>query len=417
LYVYEGFKMRLHQTGFALLRKQSGAFLVIAVILIIVLSALGIASMSETVYSLRTSRNYSKYMEAKAQATSMAEYGKKILASYPDGKYPGPATCTTTGTCNVINNAFPHNGRPTLVWSSGLGTAKLNENSESDAWWTSHGFAYENAFSGSSNARVIVQLIGTESASPYRNTYKIVGYATDSTGTVRATSTLYHQWYGYRTDPYPSYPDTPFNGCTSGCPYGQCCSSSGTCAATQAACEANLGTYTPPGWYCSDYYGPGGLGYTVNSTCLNPLSKILDAIPTIQSLSTQITTYYQTNGSWPASVVFNGVTITADTNARVKLYNIMNIRYHAYPAMGTMMVMASLSGLTGISGYVAPTTVSNDGTASTFRYLVKNNSGVFTSYCGIWPDAVDIPLTYQPPYCQCSNLSQIYNGGAIPGGC
>lgn len=249
--------MQLH------LKRQKGAFLVIALILIIVLSALGIAAMSEAISANRISSNYSAYLDALDKATSMAQYAKRILESYPDGQYPGPATCTSTGTCNVINNTFPHDGRPTLAWSSGLGTATMNGSSESNQWWIDHGFGYEGTFAGSGTARVVVALLGTNTSSPYQRTYKIVGYATDKTGKVKATYEMFHVWNGYTPD--------PGNGTCAGlCNYASCCSVSNTCSGSQASCEGATATYVPPGWTCANYF-VNGLGYNATA-CNNPVA-------------------------------------------------------------------------------------------------------------------------------------------------
>lgn len=258
---------------------QQGSFLIVALILIIVLSALGIASMSSVFSSLRVSQNYSKFIDAKIKAASMADYGLRILQTYKDGQYPGPATCDSTATCNVIDSTFPQNGRPTLVWTSGLGSAQLNSSSETNQWWTDHAFAYEGTFAGSGNARVIVTLIGQNTHYPYEHTYKIVGYATDATGSARASSTRYYTWNGFRPDPGDGT-------CAGGCHYAQCCSNTNTCVTDQSSCESGVAAFVPPGWYCNEYF-VSGLGFGA-STCNNPIAKISDAVnymqPTFESL-------------------------------------------------------------------------------------------------------------------------------------
>lgn len=254
--------MQLHQ-GFSFLRRQNGAFLVIALILIIVLAGLGIASMSETVTSARVSRNYSDALAAQETARSMAGYAARILGSYTEARYPAPATCNSAATCNIIVNTFPQSGRPTLVWESGLGTATLIDTSQSNAWWTTNGFAYEEAFGGSTNARVVVSLLGADTSPPYNHTYRIVGYATDPSGVVRATSEQYHQWNGYAPDPGDGT-------CLGGCHYGECCSNTSVCATDQASCEGASATYVPPGWTCTDYFEVG-LGYG-SSACAHPVA-------------------------------------------------------------------------------------------------------------------------------------------------
>ena len=99
-------------------KTQQGAFLVIALILLIILSALGVAAMSIANTSERVSHNYSKYIASQIKSISMAGYGERILDTFANGLYPGPGTCSTAGTCNVIDSTFPMNGRPLLPWSS-----------------------------------------------------------------------------------------------------------------------------------------------------------------------------------------------------------------------------------------------------------------------------------------------------------
>lgn len=244
-------------------KKQQGAFLVIALILLIVLSALGIAAMSMANTSQQVSYNYSQYLQAQTKAISMAGYGKRILETFANGVYFGPGTCSTAATCNVIDNDFPMSGRPTLPWISGAGTAPVTRSSKNDAWWTTNGFAYEGTFAGDGNARVVVTLLGANSASPYQNTYSIVGYGTDDTGKVKATYRLFHVWN--------AYPDDPGDGtCANKCHYAQCCSSVLTCATDSISCEGGSATYVPPGWTCTEYFVTG-LGYN-SGACINPIA-------------------------------------------------------------------------------------------------------------------------------------------------
>lgn len=240
-------------------RRQKGAFLIIALILIVVISGLGVATISISTTSARVSGHYSKYNEAKAKATSMAIYAYKILESYDDRVWPGPGTCTSSGTCNVISSGFPHNGRPVLAWISGLSNPPLLGSSQSDAFWTTNGFEYEETFAGSGNARVIVEVVGTDTTYPYERTFRIVGYATDNTGTVQATHEMFYS--------FETWPADPGNGtCAGGCNYGECCAS-GSCVTTQAGCESATSVSVPPGWTCHEYY-VDNLGYNA-STCAN----------------------------------------------------------------------------------------------------------------------------------------------------
>lgn len=255
--------MQLHPKYFKTNKKQSGAFLVIALILIIVLAALGIASMSETVTSTRVSRNYSQFLAARETARSMADYANRILASYPASRFPGPPTCNSSGTCNVIDATFPNNGRPVLAWTSGLGGATMVDASQPNSWWSTNGFAYEGTFADATNARVVVQQLGENTVAPWQRTYRIVGYATDSTGVVRTTSELFHTWTGYAPDPGDGT-------CIGGCNYGECCTTTTVCGSDQTSCEDSVATYVPPGWTCTQYFVTG-LGYG-GTVCANPIA-------------------------------------------------------------------------------------------------------------------------------------------------
>ena len=60
-------------------KTQQGAFLIISMILLIVLSGLSIATMTMVTTDNRTTRNYGNFLDAKAKATAMAEYGVSLL--------------------------------------------------------------------------------------------------------------------------------------------------------------------------------------------------------------------------------------------------------------------------------------------------------------------------------------------------
>lgn len=253
--------MRLH--GRSRLFKQHGAFLVLAMILLILLSAVGVAIMSTATASMQVSRNYAKYLQSRLTSISMAGYGNRILESFADGVYFGPGTCSSAATCNIIYNTFPMNGRPILPWSSGLSGKTLYKSSETIAWWNANSFAYEASFGGSVTARVIVELVGANHSSPYQNTYRVVGFATDSTGVVRNTSQVFHVWN--------AYPDDPGDGtCAGKCYYSQCCSNTNSCATDATSCQNGSATYVPPGWTCTDFFVTG-LGYNSNA-CLFPVA-------------------------------------------------------------------------------------------------------------------------------------------------
>ncbi len=245
-------------------KRNDGAFLIIALILLIVLSAVGVAALSMATTSQRVSNNYAKYIAAEVKALSMAGYAQRILDTFEDGVYFGPGTCNSAVTCNVIDNTFPMNGRPLLPWVSGAGTLDVYGASQTDSWWNTNAFNYEATFAGSGNSRVVVTLLGADPNSPYANTYRITGYGTDPiTGVVKATFESFHVWKAYPVDPGDGT-------CANACNYAQCCSDTTTCGADQASCEDASATYVPPGWTCNDYF-VDGLGYG-GSTCANPIA-------------------------------------------------------------------------------------------------------------------------------------------------
>ncbi len=244
--------------------KQQGAFMVIAMILLVVLSAIGVTAMTMATTSQRVSNNYSKYLAADIKALSMAGYAQRILSTFHNGVYFGPGTCNSSATCNQIINTFPMNGRPVLPWVAGAGTLEVIGSSQTNMWWDNNAFGYEGSFAGEGNARVVVAWLGADPNSPYANTYRITGYGTDPiSGVVKATYPIYHVWNAYPADPGNET-------CAGGCLYGQCCSTSTTCGSDQVSCEGGSATYVPPGWNCADYF-INGLGYD-GTACTHPVA-------------------------------------------------------------------------------------------------------------------------------------------------
>lgn len=322
------------------LPKQRGAILVISLILLVVLAGLSVAAMSIALTSSRSSQHYSKFLEAQTRAVTMANYAKRILESYNNGQYPEPGTCNSIETCNVIISGFPHNGRPRFVWTSGINLSDIN-GLQTDEWWTQHGFAYEGAFSGGGNARVIVYRTINYTEDPYYRAYKIVGYGTDATGSVRATSTLYHTALGFKADPYPKSGTNLYgtSGCSNGCPYGSCCNA-GTCSTSAASCNSASATFTPPGWTCSQYF-VAGLGYN-SSTCNNSVAKIYDALYAVTLLREQAEAYYNTNSSFPVDLRLLGYSLSG--NALPSYTNSTGLNYINSSAIGAMGSAAACNG-------------------------------------------------------------------------
>lgn len=384
-------------------KSSRGAFLVIALILLIVLSAIAVATMNLTMSSFRVARNYSNYMQAEGKAISMAGYGMRILDTYTNYKFPLPATCNSSSTCNLIQSAFPYSGRPTLAWSENLNTDYLVNNAGSNSWWTTNGFAYEATFAGSGNARVIVSLLGAQTSIPWTHTYEIAGYATDNIGQVRKTSQIFTSINGYRPDPYPSSASGnaySLSACAGGCPYGQCCSGT-TCSSSQAVCENATETYVPPGWSCSQYFVTN-LGYS-STTCNNKVATALTGMSILENVLNNAYETFLETGSFPSSVVVNNITVPA---ANWTAINYEGATMFAYERTGNSM-MAHVQLPNVFNRYLT--------------YAIKDNGNGTASYvCGgysisSYPND-PVQKAYLPPTCNCYEVaSWFYYGTACTG--
>ncbi len=380
--------------------RQHGAFLVVALILIIILAGLGIALMSETVSSLRVSKNYSKHLEAQQKADSIAQYGKRIFASFTDRKQPPPQGCNSAATCNVINNTFPYSGRPALAWTSGAGfTGKLIGATETNAFWNTNGFAYEGTFAGSGDAHLIAQRVGIDTANyPYPRTYRIVGYATDSTATVKATSELYHTHYGYPADPNLGSTGTTTAGV--GCPWGYCAPNGvpGTCSSAEAICEAtNALLFPPPGWTCAEYYNVG-LGYSAN--CLQPMARIYDGILLLNELQAQAYEYYIANGTFPDDLADLGYTPISNS-VTIGIYTLRLIPTDASKRLRLAIDVSTATGI-GIEGAPGSGTL-----VLAYKPVVVGENVVW--YSGYF--AAGLSATYSPKNIPQPFRSCVWDGG------
>lgn len=378
--------------------KSHGAFLIIALILLIVLSALGVASMTLALTSNRVSQNYSGYLEAKTKAESMVQYGMRILSSHTPYTYPLPDTCDSAVTCNVINNNYPYSGRPTLAWTANLDTDKLVKTAGSDNWWTTNGFAYEGTYSGSGNARVIVSQVGSDTDYPWMHTYKIVGYGTDNTGKIRATASGFISIAGYPPDPYPSTVGTSMystSACTGGCAHGQCCSSS-VCSTSQASCESATQTFTPPGWYCDEYFVTG-LGYGASS-CTNNTAYVLNAFNMLLGAVEDGYENYKATGSFPDSIVINSTTIPHTTWVTLNYQSVSDMAYERNS--------------TGMMAHARIPNVSNKVLSIAIRDM---GNGDMKYVCGYYSSSSyptePLPASELPPECTCFEVNTFYVNG------
>lgn len=392
--------------------KQRGAFLVVAIIMLLVLSSLGVALMSMAVTASRTSRNYSDYVTAHIRAISMAGYAQRIIESYATGQYPGPGTCTDSASCNVIDNTFPRNGKPILPWNIGtLSGVTLFKGSENNTWWTDNSFAYESTFAGNGNARVIVELLNTSATYPYTNTYRIVGYSTSNDGTSPSTSQIYTTWDGFYADPFPSTSGSSLYAtsiCSGGCPYGQCCSG-GTCGSDEGTCEAGTETYVPPGWSCAEYF-VSGLGYD-SSTCANQVAIIFDGLNVLRDFTDYAIKEYEGGDAVPP-ITYKGTTFLSSSpiafsDPPVSVAGVWNTADLSLGADDKFLICTFIDGLTSVPGYVAPNPSTNSGgSRSAICMKVSDDGDSLSLYCGSYADtSYDIQFALLPVGCNCSNVA------------
>ncbi len=363
--------------------KQKGAFLVVATILLLVLSSLGVSLMSMAISSSRASRNYSDYVIANIRAISMAGYGNRIIDSFTEGQWPGPGTCNSAATCNVIDNTFPRNGRPILPWEIGSSIANIPtyKGTQNNTWWTTNAFGYEGTFIGSGVSRVLVKLLSTNTATqPFTHTYQIIGYSTDNNGVAAATSEIFLNWYSFRPDPYPTTGSNLWgsSSCSGGCPYGQCCNG-GVCGASNGSCSTASSTFVPPGWLCSDYFVTG-LGYG-SGTCTNATARVLDVFYYARPAQLELERWYLDNGT--VASINNAGSLSFD-QTYVGNTSIEALRMGPLCAMHAVFSHAGfgIGGTAGISFYF--NTINPDGT---FNWGCRQAGSPLPS------------MTMLPPYC------------------
>lgn len=145
-------------------------------------------------------------------------------------------------------------------------------------------------------------------------------------------------------------------------------------------------------------------------------ADINKSIPIAQHILQNVASYYQTHGSWPATIALNGVTVT-DTNwTDVNFGNIKSAYYRANmfsDGYGAFIIF-NLTGLNGITDY-DPNGMSH----STIMFAIRDmGNETFRSVCGQNDYAggiQSIPLSYLPTNCQCPYVVQFQSDGS--GGC
>ena len=162
--------------------QQQGAFLIIAMILLVVVSGLGVSTLSLSVLNRQASNNFGNHQEAVMRADSMVEHARaKILAL---------DTSVTPNLCNKSEGC--------LLWESGQIPSAIHHTSNGGqnlSWWSNYGTSFDGgSFANNSNMYYIIESTSVvNTVSGYTYGFRIIGHATDNTGTVVATSEGYQE--------------------------------------------------------------------------------------------------------------------------------------------------------------------------------------------------------------------------------
>lgn len=154
-------------------------------------------------------------------------------------------------------------------------------------------------------------------------------------------------------------------------------------------------------------------------------AKILNSHVIMERLMKDIHEYYEINGTFPASIEFNGVTIPSAQWQTVNFNEIFSISYISNISnggdQGYARLGVSLSGLEGIPNYVSPQGANPTGAVynSYFFQMTKIAGEDFIEFqCGHLNAATIatwIPLDYLPQGCKCTNTADyLTNGTCTP---
>lgn len=147
-------------------------------------------------------------------------------------------------------------------------------------------------------------------------------------------------------------------------------------------------------------------------------TKIVSAVPIVQSINAKLLERFDINGALPSSVTIGTATISNNAQGvfyappveRAVFYNgFSNIPIEN---LLTCVYIAGLEGMTPSSGaaYVAPT-ASITGTRNRLCIYNIPSNGVFEQYCGIWTAIsasggdLYLPPEYLPNNCNCTALN------------
>lgn len=129
-------------------------------------------------------------------------------------------------------------------------------------------------------------------------------------------------------------------------------------------------------------------------------ARVNSAYTLLQDFAKDLQIEFQRNGTAPNNVSYNGVSYPMNTNTASSAQNITFFNYTYF----------------NNGGFVANATLDNSavGLTGTNQQIwfagFPDNSGVMKYACGMWTstDTGSVPLSYQPPNCQCVDMDQLW---------
>ncbi len=148
-------------------------------------------------------------------------------------------------------------------------------------------------------------------------------------------------------------------------------------------------------------------------------SGVAEVVLQLQKLSEELSNYYATNGSFPASWKFNGVTLPTNTVVTVNMSYIGSMGYAPSGDGKGLIIVVYTKGypLNQIPGFVNSTS-NGSNVNSGIAYSLRDFNGTIRTVCGQYGlgfNSQYIPLTYLPGACKCTDNYSYYNNGG--GGC
>lgn len=157
---------------------------------------------------------------------------------------------------------------------------------------------------------------------------------------------------------------------------------------------------------------------------------IVKNITILQNFASNLVTYYEAHGTWPATTTLGNTTITLAAGSGASSVisggagdiTFVSVCLSPVCTWGTpnrLMVLVSLAGpISGIPGYVAATGGAY-GTNDMIRWFWTNEKGFSQNICGIWNTSTssEIPQQYLPKQCSCLQFDNILQNIAQPSVC